>query len=389
MVGVVVDQRTRQPVAAVVVQAIGANRDAITDSIGGFRFVGLPVGRFRLRLRHLGYTEGEVEVTVAAGQTTRVLLTVSEAAIRVDSLTVEVLSTEQRLLRGAGFGMSVVTREEIAQAEGSHMNLADLLRSKVPSVRVRRRDRVAGSPICIELRTIRALNTAQCLSPRVYLDGVPITNETWLYDNLDISLIERMEVVPAAEAGVRFGTGALYGALVIDTRRPGPVRKGPVPSRTSSFDWGADVQGHRTVLVLAASAAGTGAGIALGLAIAKQCLRLRAPSNDGIVSDCGLGPTLATGAAAILLPAVGGSMASRLIGQTERSRGQFMPATVGAMMAIVPGYALALSAKRNHDNALETVGYVLIGLGAPLITTASDYLFRKLRKLPAEGPGGR
>ena len=59
-----------------------------------------------------------------------------------------------------------------------------------------------------------------------------------------------------------------------------------------------------------------------------------------------------------------------------------MPATVGAVMAILPGYALTLSGKRNDDGSLETLGYVLIGLGAPFMATASDYLFRKLRGEP-------
>ena len=379
--GVVVDQLTRQPVAAVAVQLGGTSREVVTDSVGRFLFSDLSAGRVTLRVRRLGYRDGDVDVWVTAGETIHLVVAVSETAIRLDSLAVEVLTTDERLLRGAGFGKNVLTRAEIELAEGSHMNLADLLRSHVPSVRVRRRERVVGTPICIELRTIRAFNTNQCLSPKVYLDGVPITSETWLYDNLDVSLIERMEVVPAAEAGARYGTGALYGALLIDTRRPGGSRAADAQllRPRANFDWNNDAHGHRTGLVLISSAVGTGAGVALGLAIAKKCLRLRAPSNDGIVSDCSLGPTLATGAAAVLLPAIGSSIATRLAGQTEISRGQFLPATIGAAMAILPGYALAMSAKRNHDQSLEYVGYVLIGVGTPLITTTADYLFRKIR----------
>jgi hypothetical protein len=378
----VIDQATRQPIPSVSILIVGSNRSAVTDSIGNFSFANLNPGQTRVRVSHVAYRTGEIELTIRAGEITEAVLTISETAVRLDSLTVMVPSLDERLDRGRGFGQKIVTRDEIASLEGSNLNLAEVLRTKVPGVRVRRLNR-AGSPVCVELRTIRMMASANaCLSPKVFLDGVPITNETWLYDNLDISTIERMEVIPAAEAGARYGTGSLYGVLLIDTRKPGPDRatRDVELSRKTSFDWNTDTQGHRTFTVLAASAVGNAAGVAAGLAIARQCLKLRAPSNDGLISDCSILPTLATGAAAMVLPALGNSLGSRLAGQTDRSRGQFGPATVGALMAILPGYALSLSAKRNHDAALEYAGYAFIGIGAPLATTAADYLFRKLRQ---------
>jgi hypothetical protein len=56
-------------------------------------------------------------------------------------------------------------------------------------------------------------------------------------------------------------------------------------------------------------------------------------------------------------------------------------------MVLVPGYALVLSSRRNDSPGLQLVGYALIGVGAPLVATAADYLFRRLRpSSPSRSP---
>jgi len=224
-----------------------------------------------------------------------------------------------------------------------------------------------------------------CLSPAVYLDGVPITNPTTLYGALDPQMIESIEVIPAAEAGVRFGTGALYGALMIETRRPsGAAETRTVLPGREAFDWSTDAGGHSTAIVLLSTAAANAAGLAAGLAAAKQCLSLRAPSNDGLITDCEMIPTLGVGVAAMLLPALGSSLASRWTGRTELSEGRFVPALVGAGMTVLPGYALILSGQRNDSDGMVGLGYAILVVGTPVITTAADYLFRRLRGEAAE-----
>jgi hypothetical protein len=217
----------------------------------------------------------------------------------------------------------------------------------------------------------------------VYLDGVPITNPTTLYATLDPRMIESMEVIPAAEAGVRFGSGALYGALLIETIRPGAARREAVVNRTPNFDWSTETESHRTGRVFVSSLLGNVGGAGLGLLAARQCLRLREPSNDSVITDCEALPTASAAVAAILLPALGGSIASGFAGRTDLSEGRLLPAAVGASMVLVPGYALVLSSRRNDSPGLQLVGYALIGVGAPLVATAADYLFRRLRSSSA------
>ena len=381
--GQVLDQKTQRPIAAAAV-SFAVGQEVVTDERGAFRLVNVPAGKQTLRVKHVGYGERSVEIEVPRGSTASIRITLSETAIALEPITVEALSANELRSRGAGFQRNVIKREAFARAENSNMTLADVLRTEVPSIRVRRLERVAGSAPCIELRTIRSTNWAgECLSPAVYLDGVPINNPINLYDNISLEMIESIEVIPANESGVRYGTGALFGALLIETRRPGRIADDenapPRIVRPTNFDWKSDAQGHNTIGVFASSAVGNAVGLAIGVTLAKQCLGLRKPSNDGLITDCTAVPTIGAAAAGLLLPALGSSLGSRLAGQTDRSRGRFGPATVGATMALVPGYALVFTGQRNNSQSLQYVGYGIMTVGAPFISTAADYLFRKLR----------
>jgi hypothetical protein len=86
----------------------------------------------------------------------------------------------------------------------------------------------------------------------------------------------------------------------------------------------------------------------------------------------------------MLLPALGSSLASRWTGRTELSEGRFVPALVGAGMTVLPGYALILSGQRNDSDGMVGLGYAILVVGTPVITTAADYLFRRLRGEAAE-----
>jgi hypothetical protein len=113
-------------------------------------------------------------------------------------------------------------------------------------------------------------------------------------------------------------------------------------------------------------------------------LSLRQPANDRLVSRCETLPSISSGMAAVVLPGLFGGFASGLAGRTEMSRGRFAPASMGAVMATLPGYALILSGQRGESDAMKWVGYGLIVVGAPVASTAADYLFRKLRGQPDE-----
>jgi len=381
--GIAVDATTRQPVTGAVVMLAGTSHSTLTDARGAFTLLNVRPGTYTLRLSHIAFGEKTVQIDVAADEPTNVRLTVSPTALALEPLAVEVesVSALDQRTRVMGTRDGRVSRQQIAALEGRSSTLADVLQRHVPTVRIRRMENIAGSAICIELRAIRVSGVQPaCLSPAVYLDGVPVNNPTSLYGSLNLETLESLEVVTAAESGVRFGSAALYGALLIETRRPGGANRRPQSlSALTAFDWANDTNQHPRERAFAYAFLGNAVGLALGFSTVRQCIRLRQPAEDAIVSSCDTWPTLGAALAAITLPAIGGAIGARLGGQTNTSRGQILPAAAGAVMTLLPGYALALTSQRGNSDALGAASIAVLTLGAPIAATIADKLFRSLR----------
>lgn len=382
ILGQVVREDTRQPVVNAQVVVVGTEIGGLTDDRGAFRLPGVPVGRQSLRILHIGYGERVVEVVVEEGKAAGVRIFLSETAIQLEAIDVNAISWEERRLRGLGVGRNVVTRADIEDAIGRNMDMAEVLRREVPNLSVRRQQNIAGSGICIELRTL-AGNASQCRSPKVYLDGVPIESPTILYQQLDLRMIESMEVVSSAEAGTRYGSGALYGALLIQTRTPGTATPedaarirllGP-----RGFDWSKEPRPHPLARTLAYSFVGSAAGLAIGLAAADQCIEVRRLRRADLYSRCEPWPTFGSAAAALLAPALASGLASGLGGRTDASRGRLVPAMIGASMALIPGYALLITSERDANPTMRSISLGIMLVGTPIASTIADRIYRKLR----------
>lgn len=361
----------------------GTDRGNGTDGEGRFRILGVEPGTYRLVVSHIAYGERSVELVIETGVVKTVRVVLSDTAIVLEPIAVEALSREERAARGAGYRRSVVTREQLAIVEGTNMTLADVMRSYMPSVRVRNASNLVGSPTCIELRTVRATFRNDCLSPAVYLDGVPITNPTTLFNNLDPNIIESVESIPAAEAGARFGTGALFGAILIETRRPGVDREEGFripPANRPNFDWSTEPTGHPSSRSFLFSFLGNAAGLAIGLAAANECIGTRQPANDRIIALCDSGPTALSATAALVLPSLGGALGAHFGGATDGSRGRFLPALIGGAMALLPAYGLIFSGERMDSDVLRGLGAGVMIIGVPTLSTIADHQFRYPRE---------
>lgn len=379
--GRVLDQATDSPVAGAAILLRMLERQAVTDSAGRFRLPDLNAGRYVLQVSHIAYGEKEVAIVVSGEAVTEVELRLSATAITLAPIEATALSREERDTRAAGYRAGRITRAEIALTENTNMLLSDVLQQKLPNIRVRRLERVVGDVICVELRSIRVLDArGACLSPKLYLDGVPVTNPTTLWGNIDVNNVEAVEVIPAAEAGTRFGIGAQYGAILIETRRPGRGQaSSPAEQKMLSgsyFDWSRDPGGHRTKRVFATAFAANVLALSLANRAARECLHLRQPGNDALVSDCDFLPSLALAASNVLVPAIGASIAGRAMGRTSRSAGRLAPSVLVASMALVPGIGFVVASKRAQSQSLRAAGYTILILGTPFLTTAADYLFR-------------
>lgn len=192
-------------------------------------------------------------------------------------------------------------------------------------------------------------------------------------------------MVPPSEAGARYGTGALYGVILIETARPG--REGPggapalpmLPLRrgSSTYDWSTEVADQPGLRTFLASALGSAVGLGLGVAAAGRCIAI--DEKDQVVSECGTGGNALAVGTAFALPALGGAVGARWAGSTEASRGRLLPALLGAGLALFPGYAFSLSTVGSGSEASNIAGALFLVVGTPALVTVADGLFRNRR----------
>ena len=385
--GTVVDATSGLGIPDVLVRVEGTALMARSGADGAFTLDPLEPGEWILLLQHLAYGEHNHPFTVTPGAPAELRIQLSEQAIQLEAVSVEAASARARRERAQGFSLQVVDRDQIEAALGTSRHLGDLIRQTIPGIRLRQGNNLVGTQVCLEFRgasNLSMLDTRPCNHPMVFMDGVPVTDPTTLYGMIGLQTLDRIQVVPPSEAGARYGSGALYGVILIETVRPGLDRRRMSPDeliRTSpgraTFDWTDHPTGHPTGRVILGSAVGNVVGLGLGIAVARQCIGV--DRRDQIVSDCGVATNAGAVLAALALPALGGALGARWGGQTDDSVGRLLPAVFGAGLMLFPGYAFSLSTVGSGSEAANVVGGLFLAVGVPTLVTIADRLFRQTR----------
>jgi hypothetical protein len=76
---------------------------------------------------------------------------------------------------------------------------------------------------------------------------------------------------------------------------------------------------------------------------------------------------------------MGSALGAHFGGSTSVSVGRWIPALLGASMAIFPGYAFSLTTVGGGVAATNGAGAAFLLVGTPLFTTLADRLYRTLR----------
>jgi hypothetical protein len=372
IVGRVIDQGSQQPIPDVVVRVDGLAVQVVTDGDGMFLLLSVPIGERSLTIQHLSYGQHTRTVLVEPGEDLRLEARISQRAIELAPLVVEALNPLERRRVTSGFGVNEVVRDEIAEAARTGQSLSELLRDRLPGALMRGGTR--GSA-CLEVRGAR--RGGRCNEVMVMLDGVQISNPGFLYTTMPLEQIERLELVSAGEAGARYGSAGGFGVLLIETRQgPRPSRAGlEEERRLSGFDWSQEAEPYRWGRVWISSFLANAIGLGLSVAVARECFWVPETGSLGLRTRCGGAATVAVGALSMGLPTLGGSLAARWGGSTERSQGRVTASALSGALALTSGYLLML----HGSPVTETVGGALLALGVPTLITLSDRVFRVLR----------
>lgn len=379
--GRILDQDTFQPVAGVVVRITtpdGILQD-ISGPVGTFHILDVPVGERVVVMEHIAYGEYAQHVAVESGSDLRVNAHMSQRAIEFQPLVVEVLSEVERRRLTSGFDINEIPPEEIELAARGGQQLGDLLRGGMPGIRVRGGSR-PGDYLCVEYRGSGA---GECDEVSVYLDGVPVGDPGMIYSSLDLSDIDRVEVLSPLEAITRFGNRASGGALLIESRDTSlPDRDNPFARSVGAYDWSLEEESHPWGKVLGSSVLANAAGVGLGYLVLSQCVTSEATTHGRRYrSDCGDLATISTGVFALSLPGAIGGFASSRSGSTRQSRGRYFPAAMAGLISTTAGYVMVMHAEdvEYESDSLRIAGLLTMTVGTPLLLTFADRLFRALR----------
>lgn len=381
--GVVLEASTRVGIPDVILRLRGTDISAASDTEGRFVLRDVPSGTWTLDVNHIRYGDQSHDIVVEAGIDVSLEIRLAEEAIELAPIVVEAETTIERERRTTGASFWEVTRDEFEQATHTSRHMGDVLRQTIPGLKLRQANDMSRNDICLEFRaaaSISIVNRRACNHPKVILDGIPVSDPQFLYGAMPLGDLERIQVIPPGEASTRYGSGSLYGVLLIETRKPGLqpyANETMAPTQGfSTFDWDVDPEGHSTGKVLLASALGNAVGLVGGYFLTRQCFTKDGPEIQG---ECGTFNNAMAGTVAVALPIAGAALGARLAGSTTMSEGSLVPSMIGAGLMVFPGVALSISNAATTSNAVAGIGAAFLAVGVPLAVTMADKLYRKIR----------
>ncbi|HEV2752190.1 MAG TPA: SusC/RagA family TonB-linked outer membrane protein [Gemmatimonadales bacterium] len=231
--GKVTNARTGEPLAVVSVQVQGTELRALTGEDGTYRLTRVPPGPRVLTARRIGFTPSTATVTVQAGETATLDLTLNASATELQAVVVTGTAGNQtRVAQGA-----VVSTIDVADitTKAPVANVTDLLQGRVAGVSVQNGAGTVGAAPRINIRGATSISLSS--EPLVFIDGVRVSSGArkdvgnyhdleglggqtlTALNDLDPNDIESIEIVKGPAAATLYGADASAGVIQIITKK--------------------------------------------------------------------------------------------------------------------------------------------------------------------------
>ena len=250
LTGQVTEESSQRPLAGVQVFLREASMGQLTNSQGRFLLRDVPPGQYTVGVQLLGYTEVAEQVTLAAGQSLTLDVTLRQEALALDGIVVTGQAGQARR-REVG---NTISQINLTQIDEPVQSVDQLLQGRTTSMTVNAGSAAFGSGAMIRLRGNSSMS--QSNQPIVYIDGVRQSSDSYPLnrsDNGSFALspqatgsplndinpndIERIEVVKGAAATTLYGSEAAGGVIQIFTKRGSQGQPSWTFQTDHTLDW--------------------------------------------------------------------------------------------------------------------------------------------------------
>lgn len=222
--GAVTDSATQRALEGAEVSVVGTNSRTVTRGNGQYVLNGVTPGTLTLRVRMIGHTSADRNVTVGPNQDVTMNFSLPASLIQLEDVVVVGYGTQDRTLlttSTTSVGSDEIQGQPIASVDAA-------LQGKAPGVQVTQNAGNPGNGITVRIRGSASVSASN--QPLYVIDGVPMISEAinqlgmggqsiTPVSGLEAGDIESFDVLKDAAAAAIYGSRGSNGVVMITTRR--------------------------------------------------------------------------------------------------------------------------------------------------------------------------
>lgn len=209
----IVRSETGDAIPGAQVSIAGTNLGTVTQENGRYLIRQVPAGTHQVQVELIGYRTATSEVTVAAGETVTLNITITAEAIGLDEIVVTGVA-EATSRAKLPITVDQLSSEDL---QVPTVSAASAIQGKIAGAQVVSGTGRPGSAPSILLRAPTSINASgRSQDPLYIVDGVILSASLVDMDALNI---ENIEVIKGAAAASLYGSRAASGVIQITTRR--------------------------------------------------------------------------------------------------------------------------------------------------------------------------